>query len=287
MRWFKKPKKSRQPSQQPMYLGTPTLSINSDPAPDIGPEGVSNEGGSPVVSQDRSQDRQLHASGASTPIHGREDGVTQHERELPSNASSEKSSHSAPDLSSAERPSEVQNRVECKERRTVTKQPPEAPPERIPEGDQTGKDAHDTIQLGGSGVVKRDGKDTALGAAAIRVDIPKGPADGFGSLKAVLGTTSAAYVNYKEAVAVRNKVEGLLPRIEALEACFATRPGNVVEQKRRREVICKFGCIEGQLRSLSEKPGLRRLDEHVQDDEEVSGLLEDIRETISDYQVCS
>ncbi|KAF9644482.1 hypothetical protein BDM02DRAFT_3150283, partial [Thelephora ganbajun] len=73
--------------------------------------------------------------------------------------------------------------------------------------------------------------------------------------------------------------------MEALEAHFVTRPGNVVEQKRRREVIRKLGCIEEQLRSLSEEPGLRGLDEHIQDDEEVSGLLEDLRETISDYQM--
>jgi len=47
----------------------------------------------------------------------------------------------------------------------------------------------------------------------------------------------------------------------------------------------KFEDIERQLRTLSEKPGLRRFADHAQDDEEVSGLIEDLRETISDYQV--
>ena len=47
----------------------------------------------------------------------------------------------------------------------------------------------------------------------------------------------------------------------------------------------KFKDIEGQLQSLSEKPGLQRFVDHAQDDEEVSGLIEDLRETISDYQV--
>ncbi|KAF9644486.1 hypothetical protein BDM02DRAFT_944233 [Thelephora ganbajun] len=155
MRWFKKSKKSRQPSQQPTSLGIPTLGINLNPAPDIGPEGVSNEEGSRVVSRDRSEDRQLRASGTSTPTHGREDGVTllrerEDERQVPSNVSSDKFSHSSPDLSSAERPSEVQNRVECKGRRTVTKQSLEAP-ERIPEDEHTGKVAYDTVQSGGSG----------------------------------------------------------------------------------------------------------------------------------------
>ncbi|KAF9644484.1 hypothetical protein BDM02DRAFT_3174579 [Thelephora ganbajun] len=59
----------------------------------------------------------------------------------------------------------------------------------------------------------------------------------------------------------------------------------MVEQRRQSELIRKFKDIEGRLRSLSEKPRLQRLDEHVQDSEDVSGLLEDIREIISDYQV--
>ncbi|KAF9645520.1 hypothetical protein BDM02DRAFT_3131034 [Thelephora ganbajun] len=283
MRWFKKSKKSRQPSQHPIPLGTSTLGINPDPAPDIGSEGVSNEGGSRVASRDRSEGRQPHASGASTPIRGCEDGVTllrkrEDEREAPLNASSEKFSHSTPDLSSAERPSEVQNRVECKERRTVTEQPPETPLERILGDDHT-------VQPGGPGVVERDGKDTALEAAAIRVDVPKGPAQGFGSLRAVLGTIPAVYTDHKKTAAVENKIEDLLSRIEVLEARFATPPGSVVEQRHRSELIRKFGHIEGQLQSPSEKFELRRLDEHVQDDKDVSGLLEDLREIISAYQM--
>jgi len=47
----------------------------------------------------------------------------------------------------------------------------------------------------------------------------------------------------------------------------------------------KFKDIEGQLRLISEKPGLRRFAEHAQDDEEISGLLEGLQEAISDYQV--
>ncbi|KAF9643442.1 hypothetical protein BDM02DRAFT_1470175 [Thelephora ganbajun] len=283
---FKKSTKSRQPPQQPISLGVPAPSTSADLAPDIGPEAVNDRWGSRAAFRDRSGDRRLHASDASTPIHGREDAATlvrerEHEREVPPNAPNERpSGYNAPDLSSAERQPEVQNRMECEDRGTVTKQPPE----RISGGDHIGKGAHDTVQSGGSGAVERNRKDTAPGAAAIRVDISKGPAERFDPLKVVLGTISAAYINYKEAAAVRNKTEDLLSRIEALEARFATPPGNVVEQKRRREVIRKLGCIEGQLRSLSEKHGLRRLDEHIQDDD-VSGLLEDIRETISDYQM--
>jgi len=42
-----------------------------------------------------------------------------------------------------------------------------------------------------------------------------------------------------------------------------------------------------QLQSLKEKSSLRQFADHAQDDEDVTGLLEDIQEAISDYQVCS
>ena len=48
----------------------------------------------------------------------------------------------------------------------------------------------------------------------------------------------------------------------------------------------EFKDIGSQLQSLSEKPGLRRFADHVQDDEKVSGLLEDLQKAIFDYQVC-
>ncbi|KAF9642581.1 hypothetical protein BDM02DRAFT_3132989 [Thelephora ganbajun] len=78
----------------------------------------------------------------------------------------------------------------------MTEQPPEALPERISENDHT--------------VAERDGKDTVLRAAATRVDVPKGPAQGFSSLKAVLGTISVVYTDHKETIGVRDKIEGLL-----------------------------------------------------------------------------
>ena len=48
-----------------------------------------------------------------------------------------------------------------------------------------------------------------------------------------------------------------------------------------------FADIEGQLQSLTENRGPRQLPDQVQDDEKISGLLEDLRETIFDYQVRS
>jgi hypothetical protein len=41
----------------------------------------------------------------------------------------------------------------------------------------------------------------------------------------------------QETIAVGNKIENLLSRIAGLEALFATRPGNVEEQRRRSELI--------------------------------------------------
>jgi hypothetical protein len=96
---------------------------------------------------------------------------------------------------------------------------------------------------------------------------------------------------------VENKIGDLLSRIAALEARFDTRPGDVKEQRRRYELILyvilpllgsilsSFQQAQGhreQLRSLYESPELQRAA-----DENVLGLLEDLRETISGYQVRS
>ncbi|KAF9644497.1 hypothetical protein BDM02DRAFT_945183 [Thelephora ganbajun] len=134
---------------------------------------VNNERGSRVVLQDRSMDQRPLASGASTPTHRREDGVTggyillqlmrlismiltvlrerEHERQVPSDGPSEKISHNVPDLSSAESQSGIQSRAEYEAREMVTEQPPETHPERISENDHTAKYAHDAVQSGGSG----------------------------------------------------------------------------------------------------------------------------------------
>lgn len=79
------------------------------------------------------------------------------------------------------------------------------------------------------------------------------PPVGFGPLEAALEAVSAVYTNDKvrsqtptqdpslttyaqEWVTVR-RIEGLLSRIAALEALFATSPGSVEEQRRRKELI--------------------------------------------------
>jgi len=76
-----------------------------------------------------------------------------------------------------------------------------------------------------------------------------------------------------------------------------------VEEQRRRSKLIRYDIIHPQdmtlspssklrgieenLRSLYENPALQPPADNVQDDEEVSGLLEDLREIMSDYQVCS
>ncbi|KAF9653320.1 hypothetical protein BDM02DRAFT_3107912 [Thelephora ganbajun] len=52
---------------------------------------------------------------------------------------------------------------------------------------------------------------------------------------------------------------------------------------RRIKLTRKFSGFEGQLRPLSEKPGLRRLADHTQYNEEISRLLQDIRDAITGY----
>ena len=87
-----------------------------------------------------------------------------------------------------------------------------------------------------------------------------------------------------------------------LEGIFRKPTNDAAEKERRNELlwyvtispICiwysvpprKFKDIGRQLQSLSEKSGLQRFANHVQDDKKVSELLEDLRETVSDYQVC-
>ncbi|KAF9644979.1 hypothetical protein BDM02DRAFT_3131408 [Thelephora ganbajun] len=289
---FGKSKKSHQHSQQLVSSGIPShssvrpLGIGIDPASDIGPEGINNGGGSRIVPRDRRMDQRPLASDASTSTPGNEGENTpvhkrEHGQEVLSNIPNEHFSRNATDLS--ERELEVQNRGECEDQGTVAGRRSKAPPKHV-FNDHICEDVHDTVHLG-SRVLERVHRDTTFRATAVPVDVPKDPVGGFGPLKVVLGTISAICANHEEAVAIGNKIEDLLSRIEALEARFATPPGSVVEQRRRSELILKFGCIEGRLRSLSKKPELRRLDEHVQDDEEVPGLLEDIREIISDYQM--
>ncbi|KAF9646545.1 hypothetical protein BDM02DRAFT_3118483 [Thelephora ganbajun] len=162
MAWFKKSKKSRQPPQPLASLGIPThiaigsLGLSADLDLGISSQAANNGRVSLVGSRDRSGDRRLHASGASTPTHGREDGVTlllerEHEREVPSNAPNQQLSYDIPDLSSAESQSEVRNRVECEDRGTVTRQPPEPPPERISKDHHIGEDVDGSVQLGSRG----------------------------------------------------------------------------------------------------------------------------------------
>jgi len=56
---------------------------------------------------------------------------------------------------------------------------------------------------------------------------------------------------------------------------------------RHRLPSSKLKDIEGKLRSFYETQEPQRLDDHVQDDGNVLGLLEDLREAISDYRVRS
>ena len=102
MRWFKRHKKSRQHSQQPVSLGTPSnigavpLGIRVEIDPGAGSEGVlrrvesrnpcgaglttaagaGDGGGSWVVLQDAPEDQRYHPSGTSTPTLSHADDVT-------------------------------------------------------------------------------------------------------------------------------------------------------------------------------------------------------------------
>ncbi|KAF9642557.1 hypothetical protein BDM02DRAFT_3133008 [Thelephora ganbajun] len=88
---------------------------------------------------------------------------------------------------------------------------------------------------------RREYENTALTTTAI-LSVPKEPAgesSPLGPLKAVLRTIAAVHANHQETVAIGNKIEVLLSCIVALEERFDSRPGDVEEQRRRRELI---GC---------------------------------------------
>ena len=104
----------------------------------------------------------------------------------------------------------------------------------------------------------------------------------------------------QEFVVVKKKIEGLASRVASMDAHFEGPPGDVAERRRRGGVI-RYGVIphsrsmltpfselkviEGKLRSLSRGPGPQWLIDHTKDDEDVFGLLEDLREAIFLYQV--
>ncbi|KAF9646338.1 hypothetical protein BDM02DRAFT_3262324 [Thelephora ganbajun] len=136
-------------------------------------------------------------------------------------------------------------------------------------------------------VPERVYESTALTTTTI-LSVPKEPAgesSPLGPLKAVLRTIAAVHANRQETVAIGNKVEVLLSRIVTLEERFYSRPDDVEEQRRRDKLIREFGRIEGQLRPPSGKPELEQLAEHAQYSQEVYGLLDDLRETVFDYQM--
>ena len=86
-----------------------------------------------------------------------------------------------------------------------------------------------------------------------------------------------------------------------LEKLFEKPAGDATETRRREELLTyvvgfhsnqmlnvscsKLKTVEETLRSLHQKSVLLRFTDHVQDNEDVSGLLEDLQEAISDYQV--
>ncbi|KAF9643640.1 hypothetical protein BDM02DRAFT_3272924 [Thelephora ganbajun] len=160
--------------------------------------------------------------------------------------------------------------------------------------DPTGENPTDTIEGGSGGgqarvseVPEREYENTAL-TTTTTLSVPKEPpgeSGPLGPLKGVLRTIAAVYADHQETVAIGNKVEVLLSRIVTLEEHFYSRPDDVEEQRRRDKLIREFGRIEGQLRSLSDKLEPGQLAEHAQCSQEVYWLLEDLRETIFDYQV--
>ncbi|KAF9786370.1 hypothetical protein BJ322DRAFT_1140245, partial [Thelephora terrestris] len=132
---------------------------------------------------------------------------------------------------------------------------------------------------------ERDHGDTTFGAPIIRNNVEEEALSGFSSLRSLLEAVSAVYASHEESIAVVTKIEGLLSRVALIDALFATPPGNAPELRCRDEVIRNLKAIEERLRSYAEEPGLQWFVDHVKHDEDVYRVLEDLRETIFQYQM--
>ncbi|KAF9779596.1 hypothetical protein BJ322DRAFT_1221434 [Thelephora terrestris] len=283
MPWYKRSKKSFQPSQTlaffiPAYIAAGPLGIGADLSPDIGPKGSNGGRGYRIVNRGI-VNRQPEPSDVLPATPGFEDTITQHERQVPLDAPNERSGLIARDLSPVgQREPGIQKEGENQDRAT----PPAAVGTQSvhPDGN-----AQETVQSGESRVAIRDWKDRAIGVVGIAADIAMGAAEAFSPLKATLATISAVYAQYQGTAAVMDKVESLRSRVAALEEVFKKPIDDDAEKKRRKELQIKFKSIEETLRLFPQKSLILRVADHVKDNEDVSGLLEDLREAINDYQM--
>ncbi|KAF9785740.1 hypothetical protein BJ322DRAFT_1210370 [Thelephora terrestris] len=204
----------------------------------------------------------------------------EHEREVPLDAPNDSSGLIACDFSPiGQREPGVRDEGEYQDRGKFAESPPQAPAEQAAQSAHPGENAQQTVQSGGSRVAGRDWKDRAIGVVGIASDIAMGAAEAFSPLKAALATISAG------TAAVKDKIESLGLRIATLEKVFERPTDDEVEKARREQLQLRFKIIEETLRSLHQKSTIVRVADHVQDSEEVSGLLEDLREAINDYQM--
>ncbi|KAF9786326.1 hypothetical protein BJ322DRAFT_1059022 [Thelephora terrestris] len=162
-----------------------------------------------------------------------------------------------------ERESEHRNLQKLENQGTVTGRSPITLVEHVPKGGR-----------------QWNGGERATGSAAIPMD--EEDARKFSPLKAIL---SAIYTDDNEAIHIENKIGNVLSQINALEEHFDSRPSNVEEQRRRSKVLQKLNEIEERLRVLSQEPRPRPLNDQSQGYGDVFELLEDIRETVFDYQM--
>ncbi|KAF9784028.1 hypothetical protein BJ322DRAFT_1219538 [Thelephora terrestris] len=290
MPWFKKSKKSFQPSQTfaffiPTHIAAGPLGIGVELNPDVGPEGSNGGRGFTIVNRGIVS-RQPEPSGVSTATPGFEDTIMEHQREVPLDRPNERSGLIARDLSLVgQRKPEVRNEEDNQDRGNLAERPPQAPVENKSQVVHPGENAQETAQSGGSKAAGRDWKDTAIGVVGIASDIAMGVAEAFSPLKATLATISAVYAQYQGTAAVKDKIESLALRIATLEKVFVKSTDDEAEKTRREELQTKFTTIEETLRSFSQKSLISRVADHVKDNEDVSGLLEDLREAINDYQM--
>lgn len=254
MSWFQRVRGSCEPAPEPAEPVTRTIPrISEDPldisaSPHTGSTGVISEETSHIPSRDGGGRRRSQTSDASTQT-ATQEGITQLEHDGFSNVQGEDLGHGVA---------------------------PERATDNLANGAQ-GRAA----QMETSSVVGRGWKQKIIWAATFLFGLAKV----LGPLKGILAAATVVYQRHKGVRAVSDKVEVLRSRIAALGILLEKPPADVSEQTRQIELLSKLEAIREKLWAFDRKPTLRRLADHVQDNEDISRLLENLQEAVNDYQM--
>ncbi|KAF9646201.1 hypothetical protein BDM02DRAFT_3189069 [Thelephora ganbajun] len=129
-------------------------------------------------------------------------------------------------------------------------------------------------------------KSTAYSTAKLLLLGVRESADTFGPLKSVAGGLCFILENCERTMANRQAIESLAPRVKALSEslCAPVSEGDANEQERRKTLEQKLEKVLRELGPLAEQGKLAGFFNNVKNTDKLGSLVEDIRETVMDYQ---